>query len=154
MSNLTSQIKINKNPDTDINIEEIMLNLKMISSINQNDKLYLEERLFKIDRPTIIQGFTRWFHEYSRIRTMENIDDLVELTTIYVDSIFKKTERTQTDNRICQNILVEISNVIKGLQNLKITYSDDTFVQSKLELIQEKFNVCKNNLSSKLTVSE
>ena len=73
---------------------------------------------------------------------------------ISVDAIFKKTDRTHTDNRICQNILVEISNVIKGLQNLKITYLNDTFVQSKLELIQEKFNVCKNNLSSKLTVSE
>jgi|TARA_B110001469_G_scaffold127772_1_gene150412 hypothetical protein len=154
MSDFKSGININENSKIDINIEEILLNLKMISSINQNDKLYLEERLFKIDRPTIIQGFTRWFHDYSRIQTMDNIDDLVELTIIYVDAIFKKTDRTHTDNRICQNILVEISNVIKGLQNLKITYLNDTFVQSKLELIQEKFNVCKNNLSSKLTVSE
>jgi hypothetical protein len=154
MSNLTSHFSVNEDQDTDINIEEIMLNLKMISSITPNDKLYMEERLFKIDRPTIIQCVTRWFNDYSRIQTMENIDDLVGLTTIYVDTNFKKNNRTQDDNRICQNILVEISNVIKGLQNLKITYSKDTFIQSKLELIQEKFNVCKNNLSSKLTVSE
>jgi hypothetical protein len=154
MTEITSTYNINKEPETDINIEEIMLNLKMLSSINPNDKLYLEERLFKIDSPTIIQGFTRWFNDYSRTKTMENIDDLVGLTTIYIDTIFKKTHITQDDNRICQNILVELSNVIKGLQNLKLTYSNDTFIQSKLEIIQEKFNVCKNNLSNKLTVSE
>ena len=154
MTEITPIYNINKEPEIDINIEEIMLNLKMISSINPNDKLYLEDRLFKIDSPTIIQGFTRWFNDYSRTKTMENIDDLVGLTTIYVDAIFKKIQRTSDDNRICQNILVEISNVIKGLQNLKITYSNDTFIQSKLEIIQDKFNVCKNNLSNKLTVSE
>ena len=131
-----------------------MLNLKMLSGINPNDKLYLEDCLFKIDSPTIIQCFTRWINDYSRTKTMEHIDDLVGLTTIYIDTIFKKTNRTHDDNRICQNILVEISNVIKGLQNLKITYSNDTFIKSKLELIQEKFNVCKNNLSNKLKVSE
>ena len=154
MTEITPTYNINKEPEIDINIEVIMLNLKMLSSINPNDKLYLEDRLFKIDSPKIIQGFTRWFNDYSRTKTMENIDDLVGLTTIYVDAIFKKTQRTPDDNRICQNILVEISNVIKGLQNLKITYSNDTFIQSKLEIIQDKFNVCKNNLSNKLTVSE
>jgi hypothetical protein len=154
MTNISSKYKVAEEADTDINIEEIMLNLKMVSSINPNDKLYLEERLFKIDSPTIIQGFMRWFNDYSRIKTMEHIDDLVGLTTIYIDGIFKKTQITNDDNRICQNILVEISNVIKGLQNLKQTYSTDIFIQSKLEIIQEKFNVCKNNLSNKLKVSE
>ena len=153
MTNLTSYSNVNAEPETDINIEEIILNLKMLSSINPNDKLYIEGRQFKIDSPTIIQGFTRWINDYSRTKTMENIDDLVGLTTIYIDTIFKKTQRSQDDNRICQNILVEISSVIKGLQNLKITYSNDTFIQSKLEIIQDKFNVCKNNLSNKLTVT-
>ena len=127
----------------DINIDEILINLKMLSRINPNDKLFMEDNLIKIDSPTIGQGIYRWFQ----------IDLLSHKTDIYIDYLFKKNERNETDNRICQNILVELTKAISGLEKLKITYNSDTFIQSKLDMIQEKFSVSKNNLSQKLQVS-
>ena len=38
------------------NIETILLNLKMLSQINANDKLYTEDGQIKIDTPTMMRG--------------------------------------------------------------------------------------------------
>ena len=123
--------------DTD-NIELILINLKMISKINPGDKLYLNDGLIKIDIPTITQSIYRWMNDYSRIQTMEDIDNIANTTILFVDDIINKASITDQDNRICQNILSEISNAIMGLQHLKSTYHDDTFIQSKLDIINEK----------------
>ena len=145
----------NKNEEDDDHlpeyiIEEIMLNLKMVSRIKPNDKLFKEMSLFKIDNPTITQGIIRWMNDYSRSKTMDDLDQLVDNTSSIINSIFKKHTRTTDDNRHCQNILLDITKAITGIQNLKITYNDDTFIQSRLDIIQDKFEVCKNKLSEKL----
>ena len=97
----------------------------MISLIKADDKLYLEEGLLKIDTPTIMQGISRWINDYSRLKTMEDIDLLINETSKYVDTNFDKKERNEEDNRECQKILVEVSKSVTGIQNLKITYHED-----------------------------
>jgi len=134
-------------------IDNILLNLKMISLIKAQDKLYLEDGLLKIDTPTIMQGISRWINDYSRLKTMEDIEYLINSTQLFVETNFKKTERTEEDNRECQKILVEISKSLTGIQNLKITYNDDTFIQSKLDVISEKISEIKNKLSRSLQIN-
>jgi len=48
---------------------------------------------------------------------------------------------------------VEVSKSFSGIQNLKITYKDDTFIQSKLDVISEKTHEIKNELSRQLQVN-
>ena len=139
--------------EAELSIDNIILNLKMLSQIKQNDKLYTEDRMFKIDTPNITQGVLRWFNDFSREKTMDDIDILVKHTEFYIESVFENSSKSIEDNRMCQNILVEITNALKGIQNLKLTYKNDTFVQSRLDISREKFNVCKNNLSQNLSVS-
>jgi hypothetical protein len=134
-------------------LENILLNLKMVALIKADDKLYLEDGLLKIDTPTIMQGISRWMNDYSRLKTMEDIDLLINETNIYVDTNFEKEDRTEEDNRDCQKILVEVSKSVTGIQNLKITYRNDTFIQSKLDVINEKILEIKNKLSRRLNVS-
>ena len=134
-------------------LENILLNLKMLALIKADDKLYLEDGLLKIDTPTIMQGISRWMNDYSRLKTMEDIDLLINETNSYVDTNFEREERTEEDNRDCQKILVEVSKSVTGIQNLKITYRNDTFIQSKLDVINEKILEIKNKLSRRLNVS-
>lgn len=134
-------------------LENILLNLKMISLIKADDKLYLEDGLLKIDTPTIMQGISRWINDYSRLKTMDDIDLLINETNKYVDTNFNKQERSEEDNRECQQILVEVTKSVSGIQNLKITYRDDTFIQSKLDVINEKILEIKNKLSRRLNIS-
>lgn len=135
-------------------IDKILLNLKMLSLIKPDDKLYTENNLIKIDSPKFTQGIVRWINEYSRNNTMDDIDKLISETTTYVNETLAKNERTEDDNRNCQKILVEITKAFTGIQNLKITYKDDTFIQSKLDIINEKMLEIKNELSKKLQVQE
>ena len=134
-------------------IDRILLNLKMLSLIKPDDKLYTENNLIKIDSPKIIQGIVRWLNDYSRNNTMDDIDSLITETTQYVTEILSKTERTEEDNRNCQKILVEVTKAFTGIQNLKITYKVDTFIQSKLDIINEKMLEIKNELSKQLQVN-
>ena len=76
-------------------LENILLNLKMISLIKADDKLYLEDGLLKIDTPTIMQGISRWINDYSRLKTIEDIDLLINETSKYVDTNFDKKERNE-----------------------------------------------------------
>jgi len=139
--------------EEELSIDNIIINLKMLSQIRQNDKLYTENGKFRIDSPKLSQGILRWFNDYSREKTIDDIDVVVKHTELYISSIFENDSKSVEDNRMCQNILLEITRAIDGLQNLKLTYNDDTFVQSRLDVAKEKFNVCKNNLSQKLEVS-
>ena len=100
-----------------------------------------------------MQGIYRWMNEYSRERTMDDLDKLISETLKYVNINIKKESRTEEDNRNCQKILVEISKSLTGIQNLKITYKDDTYIQSKLDVINEKTLEIKNELSRQLQVS-
>ena len=134
-------------------LDNIILNLKMLALIKADDKLYLEDGLFKIDNPTMTQGLTRWMNDYSRNKTMEDIGVLINETGRFVDTNFQKTDRSEEDNRDCQKILVEVSNSVTGIQNLKITYKDDTFIQSKLEVMNDKILEIKNKLSKSLHIS-
>ena len=133
------------------NIETILLNLKMLSQINANDKLYTEDGQIKIDTPTMMQGIYRWMNDFSRTKTMDDL--LINKTGEYVTNNIGKKNRTEDDNRNCQKILVEISKSLNGIQNLKITYKDDTFIQSRLDVINEKTHEIKNELSRQLQVS-
>lgn len=134
-------------------IDNILLNLKMISLIKPQDKLYLEDGLIKIDTPKMMQGITRWMNDYSRSKTMDDIDILINATSVFVDENFRKDSRTEEDNRDCQKILVEVSKSVTGIQNLKITYTDDTYIQSKLDVINDKILEIKNKLSRSLQIN-
>lgn len=140
--------------DFNINsIDNILLNLKMLSQINPNDKLYTEEGQIKIDIPTMMQGIYRWMNDYSRTKTMDDLDILINTTQTFVRNNIAQETRTEEDNRNCQKILVEISKSLTGIQNLKITYKDDTFIQSRLDVINEKTHEIKNELSRLLHIS-
>ena len=139
--------------DNTESIETILINLKMISRIRPGDKLYIEEGLIKIDTPKLIQGIYRWMNDFSRTKTMNDIDIIANTTINAVENIINKSTIEEQDNRTCQNILREITNSIIGLQHLKSTYLEDTFIQSKLDIINEKLLECKNTLSRILMVN-
>ena len=81
-------------------LDNTFLNLKMISEIRENDKLYVEDDLLKLDHPYFLQGIIRWFHNYSRNETMEYIDTIVDnINTIY-DSISVKNKKIVIRNMI------------------------------------------------------
>ena len=133
--------------------ENTILNLKMMSQIKPFDKLYLDNGLIKIDTPTILQGVYRWYKDYCRNTTTEDLDIIVDQVIEITDILLNKTDISKEENALCQQILIEINNACKGLSNLKITYNADTFITSKLDIIKDKLKGRKDKIISIMKVT-
>ena len=138
---------------SDKRTEYTILNLKMMSQIKPFDKLYLEDDLIKIDTPTIFQGIHRWYRDYNRSTTTDDLDKVVNEVISITDELLGKKDITNEENALCQQILIEINNACKGLSNLKITYNDDTFVTSKLDIIKDKLKARKDKIINIMKVT-
>ena len=142
------------NTDTfNIKVENTVLNLKMMSHIKPFDKLYVDDGLLKIDTPTLLQGIYRWYKEYSRESTTADLDIIIKSVIEITDNLLEKDNITSEENTLCQQILIEINNASKGLSNLKITYKDDTFMSSKLDIIKEKLKARKDKIIGLMKVA-
>lgn len=133
--------------------DKTILNLKMISNIKANDKIYLEDSLVHVDSPALLQGVFRWFHDYNRNTTMTELNDIAENVIEITDSILNIKTPTKEDNALCQKLLIEITGAISGLSNLKITYSDDNFITAKLDMIKDKMRERKEKIITQMTVT-
>ena len=134
-------------------VENTILNLKMISQIKPYDKLYMEEGLLKIDTPTLLQGIYRWYKDYNRESSADSLDQIVKNVVEITEEILETQNITKEENVLCQQILIEINNACKGLSNLKITYKEDTFMSSRLDIIKDKFKARKDKIISIMKIS-
>ena len=58
-------------------IDNIILNLKIISEIRKKDKLSVIEDLVAIDKPGPLQGIRRWYSNNNRLTSIEKIESIV-----------------------------------------------------------------------------
>ena len=125
-------------------IDTILLNLKIISQIKENDKLITSNSMLEIDT-TYFQFAKRWFNNDSRISTIEYIKSIVDATLEITDTTLSEENKLKSKNifeednsHLLQRFLLEMTNACKGLDNLKITYSNDISIVSAIEISKEK----------------
>ena len=139
-------------------VENNILNLKIISKIKENDKLSSQKEIIKIDPPTLLQGVYRWINSEGREITLEKLTVIVESTMKITEELLDK-ERDKNDtnyidfkennSEILQNYIIEMTNSLLGLENLKKTYNNDISIASKIDLLLRKINT-RNEKMSKL----
>lgn len=113
-----------------LKIYEVILNLKLISKIKQNEKMVVINKILRVDqRP--FQTIFRWYTADNRLDTLHFIEFVVNSAfscldssddTVYKDDVIKK----------------ELLNILTGLDNLKATYKLDNFIVSKIDILNEK----------------
>ena len=57
-------------------IDNCLLNLKIISKLEENDKLNTNKDILKIDKPIIFQGIKRWYFNEGRDTTMNKLNEI------------------------------------------------------------------------------
>tara|TARA_B100000575_G_scaffold145139_1_gene115877 strand:+ start:4138 stop:4761 length:624 start_codon:yes stop_codon:yes gene_type:complete len=137
------------------NLENLLLNLQIISNIKEYDKLSIISERLSIDRPTIFQGLWRKFNGDGRTETLDSISNLIETIFRYTDTLLEKENKNKykiscrlDDNitfsdetsKIFSDIMINLDNCIKGLQNLKITYLSDISINSQLNFLISKIS--------------
>lgn len=136
-------------------LDNTLINLKMISEIQENDKSYIENNLIRIDKPMLFQGLTRWYNNYTRNATMDFLDVIIEhVHTIVEQTLSSKNNSFNKEyQNILQKFLIEINGSVKGLGNLKKTYSNDVFVKSKLDIVIDKLITINNRINESLSIN-
>jgi len=139
---------MSKGNGTDSRLNRIFINLKILSYIKEYDKLLLtidENNIVEIDNAGITQPLRRWWNGRTRTETLSFLNDFINETFTIIDETLNN-EITGTINNsffkesnhnILQRFLLELTNCIKGLHNLKITYNYDVKFKSQLDNIIE-----------------
>jgi len=172
--NVNIDINENENENAIITVESILTNLKIISNLKPNDKLTIKDNILVIDQPYYYQGVTRWWNQDSRTGTMVELEKIVNDTFTIIDNIYTSELQSKTGSSIDNNFYYkrsipesyfknensqqlqsfssELSNAIKGLQNLKLTYKNDISICSKIDVMIEKITIRIKKINSLLTI--
>jgi len=139
-------------------IDSILLDLKIISQIKENDKLVTSKELLEIDN-SYFQSIKRYWNNDNRISSIEYIKNTVNRTLEFTDTTLNDTHTEnknifiENNSHILQRILVEMTNAIKGLDNLKLTYNTDITVISAIDIYKEKLNMRIEGIQNILTIN-
>lgn len=144
-------------------MNNIFVNLKIISKVKPNDKIYLNnDNFISIEYDSFLQGILRYIFKNSRSKNINNLNNFYCVVYSYIDELLNS--KYLTNNKECDhqnenyinalNSLKEINTYIKssinGLENLKETYINDIVTISKLDIIISKIETYVNRIDTKL----
>ena len=131
-------------------IETNILNLKILSKIKEHDKLSTNDKIIKIDSPSIFQGMTRWINSEGRGVTLERLKEIIDKTLDITEKLldsekvkkdYNNKDLEENNSQIFQKFIIEMTNCLLGLENLKKTYGEDILIASQIDLLLKKITI-------------
>ena len=109
-------------------------NLNTISQLEENDKLGLKqinnEVKLIVDKTSYISFISRSYNGYNRLSVINHLKEFINKLEKYIEMLVKG--HLHDYGKI---IIPAIENAIKGFNNLKITYLNDSNIVSEISLI-------------------
>ena len=137
--NLNSNDNLN-DKKIELNLEDIFVNLTLISKIEVGNKLFQKDKYINIDN-SYFAFISRWFYGNNRKSSINFITQILNKAFEYCSELVSvNTPETSQQSLRLNN---DLKNAINGLTNLKLTYSYD-------KLIQAEIDVMIDNIRSKL----
>jgi hypothetical protein len=113
-----------------MDIEEIIINLKILSQLDKNQKLITRGSYINIEGPSLIPEFIRrWNRQENRSETLKKINSIINSAIELIDK----------DNKY--DVKQYIINSKIGIQNLKETYATCSQTCARLDVILDKINL-------------
>lgn len=155
----------------DIDMDNILLNLKIIGSIREKDRLSKDDNdILEIENNDSFQGVRRWWLGRSRRDTLNAIRKVIQGSFRITDATLDKEQsRRKTvptfyqnskgnqyfhedNSNLLQRFLIEMTNSLRGLDNLKQTYSDDIAIHSEINILKEQLELRIKKINSILKI--
>jgi len=112
-----------------MDIEEIIINLSILSKLDKNQKLITRGSYLNIEAPSLIPEFVRrWNRQDNRYETIKKINSVV-------NSAISNLETDKFDMK------QYIKGAKLGIENLKETYATCTQTCARLDIILDKINL-------------
>ena len=121
--------------ESNLNIETVVLNLKLISKIKQNEKLIIDNKIIKVD-VRILQNIRRWLTSDGRDESIDYVEFIISGTIAYINNLVDDNNLVYSKSKLIE----ELSNTSNGLDNLKSTYKIDNIITSRIDILKEKIN--------------
>lgn len=127
--------------------ERTFRNLKVISSLKQNDKLITESSIFETHPPTMTRSMYRIWKSENREENLNKILACVREAKNFIEKTISTSEQSEsfqgklfliTQERLSKRMLMAVEEVIPGLTNFSVTYKDDAGILAKIDLIIEE----------------
>ena len=143
-------------------IEDNILNLKIISKIKEHDKLCTHDKIIKIDPPSILQGVNRWINSEGRGVTLDKLKNIINNSLSITEKLlenekFKKENNIkdleENNSQIFQKFIIEMTNCLLGLENLKKTYNEDILITSQIDLLLKKITIRIEKMSKLFSIT-
>lgn len=122
-------------------------NLDVLAKIEEGHKLYLDkDNKIQLDEPYMFQGIWRYCNNVSRKDAINVINKLLNDMEIFFNALYLKTankisrkiEPDTNEYNTIQTIMNKLSIGVKGIENLKKTYSSDENICIELDRIIKK----------------
>lgn len=121
--------------------DKLMTNLKVISRVNQHEKISTTSEQVRSDGTAgWVQTLRRWWNEESRDVNLNTITSVIDNAFSQLNLYHQKKDSTQSEKIFVMILKDDLSNTVKGLTNLKITYADDSVVQARIDLLIQRIN--------------
>tara|TARA_B110000285_G_scaffold170631_1_gene190995 strand:- start:14 stop:502 length:489 start_codon:yes stop_codon:yes gene_type:complete len=158
----------NSQIDENLNLTEVcLLNLKIISKLEENEKLITKDTILKIDKPYILQGIKRWIANEKREITILRLNEIYKKSFDITDELLDNEKNNDNNNiinndnniledsnsQIFQKFIIEFTNSLTGINNLKKTYATDVPIISQLDMISNKLNTRLEKMNKICTIS-
>ena len=127
-----------------MDINSILLDLEIIKQINKDDKLAVQilpgiTKLY-VQKASFFSPFIRYYYGYNRDNSLKYLDDLVN----NIEKAFNYLNEGNLSHSY-KNLQTTLTESLKGLENLKESYSNDTNVSSHIILIINNLSKYKLN---------
>ena len=142
-------------------LEMIFINLDLISRIKEHDKLTHDDRLLKIQNYSYTRKFIRWYNEDSRDKTIEFlnkvVNDVMETTSAILEeeldkNTLQKSGFDEENSSILRRLSTAMGKSIIGLENLKVTYTEDDSLQTRIDNLITKLNMRIDKVNNLLKI--
>ena len=126
------------NSEINLTLEDIFINLRLISKIEVGNNLIHDDKHVNIDT-SYFQSISRWFNGMNRKTNLEFITFVLNSAFNFNDNLIKAKE--ENSHQVIFRLTSDLKNAIQGLTNLKLTYSHDKLIQSEIDVMIENIRL-------------
>ena len=157
INNTNNETEVDTLNDIDEELDNIVLNLKILSKLKENYKLNVNGKNLSINN-SYIPSITRYLNDDSREGTILFLESLDKLIKNKIEKIVEENSDSNMFLTSKENILLQISHNLTislvGLNNLIKTYSSDELTTSKIEIIINNFDLKIKKISNILKLNK
>jgi hypothetical protein len=117
-----------------MDIDEIVINLKLLETLDKNQKLITRDAYLNIEPNSLVPEFLRrWNRQDNRNETIKKLNNIITQAIKHLD-----------DNNLNYNMKEYLKRAMIGITNLKETYSTCSQTCARLDVLLDKIRLALN----------